>query len=85
MCVIHFIVESSCWSLLDNKTSGSRPDVRMGHAAVYDPTFRCVYVHGGSKNLRWFSDVHILDVDEWQWQAVEVSMWLLPDGVHVRC
>ena len=44
----------------------------MGHTATYDPTLRCIYVFGGSKNTRWFHDVHILDIDEWKWQLVKV-------------
>ena len=67
------ILEANTWSILENKTSGARPDVRMGHAAAYDPVLRCIYIHGGSKNLRWFNDIHMLDVDQWQWQAEEVT------------
>ena len=44
----------------------------MGHTAVFDPTVRCIYVFGGSKNLKWFNDVHVLDIDEWTWQLVKV-------------
>jgi hypothetical protein len=44
----------------------------MGHTAVYDPTVRCIYLYGGSKSLKWFNDVHILDLDEWKWQVVKV-------------
>lgn len=45
----------------------------MGHTAVYDPTVRSIYVFGGSKNKRWFSDVHVLDIDEWKWQLIKVK------------
>ena len=34
---------------------------------------RCIYVFGGSKNLKWFNDVHILDTDEWKWELVKVK------------
>lgn len=44
----------------------------MGHTATYDPTVRCIYIYGGSKNLKWFNDVHALDVDEKMWQLVKV-------------
>ena len=43
----------------------------MGHVAVFDPVVRSIYIHGGSKNLRWFSDVHVLNVDEMQWQCIK--------------
>ena len=44
----------------------------MGHTSTYDPKLRCIYVFGGSKNLQWFHDVHMLDVDEWKWQLLKV-------------
>ena len=40
---------------------------------MYDPTVRCIYLYGGSKNKKWFNDVHMLDVDEWKWQVVQVG------------
>jgi hypothetical protein len=45
----------------------------MGHTATYDPTLRCIYVYGGSKSIKWFHDVHMLDVDEWKWQLLKVK------------
>ncbi|OWF34586.1 Acyl-CoA-binding domain-containing protein 4 [Mizuhopecten yessoensis] len=45
----------------------------MGHTATYDPMVKCIYVYGGSKNLKWFHDVHMLDIDEWKWQLLKVS------------
>lgn len=50
-----------------------KTEYRMGHTATYDPTARCIYVFGGSKNLKWFHDVHMLDVEEWKWQLVKVN------------
>ena len=52
---------------------GPNPELRMGHTATYDPTMRCIYVFGGSKNLKWFNDIHVLDIDEWKWELVKVS------------
>ena len=45
----------------------------MGHSVVYDPLVRAIYLFGGSKKLKWFNDVHVLDTDEWEWKLVEVS------------
>lgn len=69
---IHFFSETRKWKQLETKSEGPRPDLRMGHTATYDPTVRCIYVYGGSKNLKWFNDVHALDVDEKMWQLVKV-------------
>ena len=55
----------------------------MGHTATYDPMVRCIYVFGGSKNTRWFHDVHVLDVDEWKWQLVKVCIRDFPDSYNM--
>ena len=55
----------------------------MGHTATYDPTVRCVYIYGGSKNLKWFHDVHMLDLDEWKWQLLKVSGMLCIENISV--
>lgn len=65
--------ETRKWRCPNTFSEGQKPEYRMGHTATYDPMVRCIYVFGGSKNTRWFHDVHILDVDEWKWQLVKVS------------
>ena len=70
------MIGHGAWKSQTTKTTeghNTKPETRMGHTAVYDPTVRAVYLFGGSKNLKWFSDVHILDTDEWKWQIVKVS------------
>ena len=71
-----YIAGSQHWRAPDTSAQGPKPESRMGHTAVYDPTVRCIYVFGGSKNKRWFNDVHVLDVDNWKWQAVKASLTL---------
>lgn len=44
----------------------------MGHTATFDPIVRCIYVYGGSKNLKWFRDIYTLDLDNWKWQLMKV-------------
>ena len=61
------------------KIEANKPQNRMGHTAVYDPTVKCVYVFGGSKNLRWFNDVHVLDIESWRWSHVEVGFTICWD------
>ncbi|XP_063418686.1 uncharacterized protein LOC134701461 [Mytilus trossulus] len=76
--------KDSVWSLdpvtrkwrdqeITSEIPNQKPEYRMGHTATYDPTLRCVYVYGGSKNLKWFHDVHMLDVDEFKWQLLKVA------------
>eukprot|EP00058_Branchiostoma_floridae_P003749 XP_002589237.1 hypothetical protein BRAFLDRAFT_120761 [Branchiostoma floridae] len=61
------------WEVQSTSFSGPNPETRMGHTATYDPVVKCVYVFGGSKNKRWFSDVHVLDVQTWQWSSIEAT------------
>ena len=70
------IPEKRKWSATEASSTGPKPELRMGHTAVYDPTVRSIYVYGGSKNLRWFNDVQVLDLDEWKWSLVKVSQSL---------
>ncbi|XP_060082991.1 uncharacterized protein LOC132562268 [Ylistrum balloti] len=61
------------WRCPELKSETQKPEYRMGHTASYDPMVNCIYVYGGSKNLKWFHDVHMLDIDEWKWQQLKVS------------
>ncbi|XP_071787789.1 uncharacterized protein [Asterias amurensis] len=66
--------ESKTWCVPGmTKIEANKPQNRMGHTAVYDPMVKCVYVFGGSKNLRWFNDVHVLDIESWRWSHVEAQ------------
>lgn len=66
-------VEQGSWKVPDTSAEGPKPEARMGHTAIYDPTMRCIYLFGGSKQKKWFSDVHMLDTDEWKWQLVRAN------------
>lgn len=77
--------ETRKWKQLETKSEGPRPDLRMGHTATYDPTVRCIYIYGGSKNLKWFNDVHALDVDEKMWQLVKVTGKAPTRAYHTAC
>lgn len=51
---------------------GPTPETRIGHTATFDPDSKRIFVFGGSKNRKWFNDVHILDTQTWRWSMVEV-------------
>lgn len=65
--------ETRKWDSLEVQSEGQKPEYRMGHTATYDPTMRCIYIFGGSKNSRWFHDVHVYDLDENKWSLAKVS------------
>ncbi|XP_006813187.1 kelch domain-containing protein 2-like [Saccoglossus kowalevskii] len=54
-------------------SDNAKPQYRMGHSTTYDPIVKCVYVFGGSKNLRWYNDIHVLDVETWTWSLVKTN------------
>ncbi|CAG5126107.1 unnamed protein product [Candidula unifasciata] len=65
--------EMRTWKCPTVTTEGSKPEFRIGHSATYDPTMRCIYIYGGSKNAKWFHDVYMFDLDENKWTLVKAS------------
>lgn len=66
--------EDMSWVAAETLAEGPTPEARIGHTATYDPESRRIFVFGGSKNKKWFNDVHILDTQSWKWTMVEVSV-----------
>ncbi|RUS79377.1 hypothetical protein EGW08_012868 [Elysia chlorotica] len=65
--------EMRTWKCPEVAVEGIKPEYRIGHTATYDPTMRCIYVYGGSKNAKWFHDVHMFDLDERKWTLVKAE------------
>lgn len=63
------------WVAAETLAEGPTPEARIGHTAVYDSDSRRIFVFGGSKNKKWFNDVHILDTQSWKWTMVEVCVF----------
>ncbi|KAM5138383.1 uncharacterized protein ACMZJ9_016960 [Mantella aurantiaca] len=74
--------ENNTWSPVEAVADGSTPEARTGHTAVFDPESRRIYVFGGSKNKKWFNDVHILDTEAWRWRSVEAQGKVPPLSYH---
>ncbi|CAF89400.1 unnamed protein product, partial [Tetraodon nigroviridis] len=53
--------EDMFWVAAETLAEGPTPEARIGHTSVYDPDSGRIFVFGGSKNKKWFNDVHILD------------------------
>lgn len=65
------MTQEGCASWNQESCEGGGADRRIGHTVTYDPDKRVLYVYGGSKNKRWFSDVNILDLQNNTWSAVK--------------
>lgn len=63
--------ETGVWSVPPIVASSDKFPSRMGHTANFDPDLQHVFVFGGSKNLRWYKDMHILDLNTWKWSLIE--------------
>ncbi|XP_034096004.1 kelch repeat-containing protein isoform X2 [Gymnodraco acuticeps] len=74
--------EDMSWVAAETLAEGPTPEARIGHTAVYDPDSRRIFVFGGSKNKKWFNDVHILDTRSWKWTMVEAQGKVPPLAYH---
>jgi len=61
------------WSPSDTVLTTAKPEARTDHSVVHSPVARCLYVYGGSKNKKWFSDVYMVDTDNWTWQCIRAN------------
>uniref|UniRef100_A0A3Q2U3A4 Tip elongation aberrant protein 1-like n=1 Tax=Fundulus heteroclitus TaxID=8078 RepID=A0A3Q2U3A4_FUNHE len=75
-------IEDMSWVAAETLAEGPTPEARIGHSAVFDPDSRRIFVFGGSKNRKWFNDVHILDTQSWRWTMVEAQGKVPPLAYH---
>ncbi|XP_076026913.1 kelch repeat-containing protein [Genypterus blacodes] len=75
-------MEDMSWVAAETLAEGPTPEGRIGHTAVYDSDSRQIFVFGGSKNKKWFNDVHILDTQSWKWTMVEAHGKVPPLAYH---
>eukprot|EP00111_Clytia_hemisphaerica_P020477 TCONS_00060323-protein len=57
------------WEL--QKSDNSTIDRRVGHSVVYDEKRNLVFVYGGSKPKKWYSDVYSLNLATFEWEKSE--------------
>lgn len=70
------------WVAAEALAEGPTPEARIGHTAVFDPDSGRIFVFGGSKNNKWFNDVHILDTHSWKWTMVQAQGKVPPLAYH---
>ncbi|XP_076828634.1 kelch repeat-containing protein [Brachyhypopomus gauderio] len=74
--------EDLSWVPAETLAEGPTPEARIGHTATFDPESKRIFVFGGSKNKKWFNDVHILDTQSWRWTMVEAQGKVPPLAYH---
>ena len=68
---MYCIIATNSFDKIDDESNGvSR---RLGHTANYDEKSALVYVFGGSKNKKWYSDIHTLDTKTMKWMTLQVN------------
>uniref|UniRef100_H3D8J0 Kelch repeat-containing protein n=1 Tax=Tetraodon nigroviridis TaxID=99883 RepID=H3D8J0_TETNG len=72
--------EDMFWVAAETLAEGPTPEARIGHTS-YDPDSGRIFVFGGSKNKKWFNDVHILDTRS-KWTMVEAKGKVPPLSYH---
>ena len=62
------------WEALETGSGGANsPGMRMGHSSVFDAEKNTIFVYGGSKNCKWFKDMHMLSLDKGGWQELKTK------------
>uniref|UniRef100_A0A8C6UGC7 Kelch repeat-containing protein n=1 Tax=Neogobius melanostomus TaxID=47308 RepID=A0A8C6UGC7_9GOBI len=74
--------EDLSWVAAETLAEGPTPEARIGHTAVFDPDSSRIFVFGGSKNNKWFNDMHILDTHSWRWSTVQAQGKVPPLAYH---
>ncbi|KAG9346472.1 hypothetical protein JZ751_006783 [Albula glossodonta] len=74
--------EDMSWVPAETMAEGPTPEARIGHTATFDPESKRIFIFGGSKNKKWFNDVHILDTQTWRWTMVEAQGKVPPLAYH---
>ncbi|XP_059932740.1 kelch repeat-containing protein [Gadus macrocephalus] len=74
--------EDGSWAAAETLATGPTFEGRTGHTSVCDPVSGRIFVFGGSKNKKWFNDVHILDTHSWRWTMVEAQGKVPPLAYH---
>lgn len=64
------------WFPLNSSASGPEPPCAQGHTATYDPDSKAVFVYGGLREGRRYTELYILNTLTWKWKLVNVGLLL---------
>nr|XP_015205842.1 PREDICTED: uncharacterized protein LOC102689185 [Lepisosteus oculatus] len=63
-------IDNDFWFPMDSSASGPTPPSSLGHSATYDPESKKIYVFGGMKDGKRYSDIYILCTLTWKWSRI---------------
>ncbi|KAM6394238.1 protein TMED8 isoform 3-T4 [Pluvialis apricaria] len=63
-------IDSDFWLPVDFQLQNAMPLCLHGHTATYDPDTKRIYIFGGIREDKDYSDIYILDTVTWKWLPV---------------
>uniref|UniRef100_A0A3P8QZS6 Zgc:163014 n=1 Tax=Astatotilapia calliptera TaxID=8154 RepID=A0A3P8QZS6_ASTCA len=66
-------LDGDFWFPLNSSASGPEPPCARGHTATYDPDSRAVFVYGGLREGRRYTELYILNTLTWKWKLVNAK------------
>ncbi|XP_058844171.1 actin-fragmin kinase-like [Acipenser ruthenus] len=63
-------IDNDFWFPMDSSVSGPTPPCSRGHSATYDPESKRIYVYGGVKDGKRYSDIYMLNTLTWKWSLI---------------
>ncbi|RXM91746.1 Acyl-CoA-binding domain-containing protein 5 [Acipenser ruthenus] len=63
-------IDNDFWFPMDSSVSGPTPSCSRGHSATYDPESKRIYVFGGVKDGKRYSDIYMLNTLTWKWSLI---------------
>eukprot|EP00050_Salpingoeca_kvevrii_P017039 m.61082 g.61082 ORF g.61082 m.61082 type:complete len:530 (+) comp7323_c0_seq1:1-1590(+) len=80
--VWHLNLETDAWEYIDAPENA--PSSRIGHSMAADDMGK-LYILGGAKVKRFFSDIHVFDTEAKTWNVVEPLMGTAPIRSYHSC
>ncbi|XP_034963932.1 uncharacterized protein LOC118081536 [Zootoca vivipara] len=66
-------IDNDFWFPMDLPAQGSMPQCSRGHSATYDPETKRIYIFGGMREAKRYSNIHVLDTASWKWLHVSAK------------
>ncbi|XP_041131329.1 rab9 effector protein with kelch motifs [Polyodon spathula] len=63
-------IDDDFWFPMDSSVSGPTLPCSRGHSATYDPESKRIYVFGGVKDGKRYSDIYMLNTSTWKWSHI---------------
>ncbi|XP_060118729.1 uncharacterized protein LOC132589944 isoform X2 [Heteronotia binoei] len=66
-------IENDFWFPMDFPGQNFMPQCSRGHTATYDPDTKRIYIFGGLREGKRYSNIHVLDTASWKWLCISAK------------